>query len=420
MRNRIPLDTYDRRALRRHRARADHRRWVSVAVGVAAVGVLVTGLVAIGGRALASRDAKPPAPRAAGATVTPAAVTTGVAETTAAPEAAPAGGETAGSEAPTITIAAVGDMLFDRKVKDLIEAQGGEAPLAEVAGHLSKADVTVGNLETTLAEGGKRITSKEPQYTFRGHPDGIEGLKLAGFDAVSLANNHMLDYGPDPMFDTIEALDDAGIGHSGAGKNTDAAWTPATIETENGAKVAYLAFTHILPAGFLASEDRPGVASGKRDMELVEEAVREAKKTHDYVLVSFHWGVEYEDYANGEQERNAKRVIDAGADMVLAHHPHVIQGVEFYGDGLIAYSLGDFVFDHYKRKTGEAFILDAELGPHGVDNVRATPVYLTDSHGEPEFVSGEEADVILKRLRAISKPHGTAVKIDDDVAVLTP
>ncbi|TLM98076.1 MAG: hypothetical protein FDZ75_03205, partial [Actinobacteria bacterium] len=111
-------------------------------------------------------------------------------------------------------------------------------------------------------------------------------------------------------------------------------------------------------------------------------------------------------------------VIDAGADMVLAHHPHVIQGVEFYNGKLIAYSLGDFVFDHYSRKTGEAFILEATLGPDGTSSATAIPVYL-DSYGRPEYVTGAEARTILKRLAKISQPYGTNVTIDGDVARIT-
>jgi len=105
--------------------------------------------------------------------------------------------------------------------------------------------------------------------------------------------------------------------------------------------------------------------------------------------------------------------------MVLSHHPHVIQAVEYYKGRLIAYSLGDFVFDHYSRKTGEAFILDAKLGPDGVTDVKATPVYL-DGYGKPEFVTGSEATVILERLKLISAKRSTLVSIDGNTATVSP
>jgi poly-gamma-glutamate synthesis protein (capsule biosynthesis protein) len=316
------------------------------------------------------------------------------------------------SRPATVTIAAVGDMIFDRRVRTVIAAAGGDAPLARVASLLARADVTVGNLESPLSWRGTRNEQKD--VTFRGDPRGVEGLALAGFDFLSLANNHVLDYGPDALEDTIALLDERGIGHAGAGADRSAAWRPAVVE-RSGARVAFLSFTHILPVGFIATDARPGLARGRGNMDAVCEAIREAKRENDYVLVSFHWGVEYQDDCNAEQVRDAHAAIDAGADMVLSHHPHVIQAVERYKGRLIAYSLGDFVFDHYSRKTGEAFVLEAELGPDGVGAARIVPVYL-DTDGRPGVVTGEAARTILERLRAISAKRGTTVVLRGDTA----
>jgi poly-gamma-glutamate synthesis protein (capsule biosynthesis protein) len=316
----------------------------------------------------------------------------------------------------TLTISAVGDMIFDRQVKALVVSSGGSAPLAAVASHLSQADVTIGNLESPLSTGGVMNATKD--VTFRGDPRGVEGLVASGFDFLSIANNHVLDYGPDALADTVATLDARGIAHAGAGANRAAAWKPAVIERD-GTSIAYLAFSHILPPGFVATDSKAGLAAGRNNMDAVTTAIRSAKGKYDYVIVSFHWGVEYQDDANGEQVRDARAAVDAGADMVLAHHPHVIQAVEYYKNRLIAYSLGDFVFDHYSRKTGEAFVLDAALGPDGVTDVKVTPVYL-DGHGKPEFVTGSEATVILDRLKAISAKRSTLVSIDGNTATVTP
>ncbi|MBC7266674.1 MAG: CapA family protein [Coriobacteriia bacterium] len=320
------------------------------------------------------------------------------------------------SRPATLTVAAVGDMIFDRRVASLIAASGGRAPLARVASLLSRADITVGNLESPLSSRGSRNLEKD--VTFRGDPRGVEGLAAAGFDFLSLANNHVLDYGPDALADTVALLDQHGIGHAGAGADRSAAWRPAAAE-RNGARVAFLSFSHILPAGFVATDSKAGLARGRGNMDAVCEAIRQAKSENDYVIVSFHWGVEYQDDCNAEQVRDAHAAIDAGADMVLSHHPHVIQAVERYKGRLIAYSLGDFVFDHYSRKTGEAFVLQAELGPDGVGAVRIVPVYL-DVNGRPEVVTGEAARVILERLRAISAKHGTTVVLHGDEAEVAP
>jgi poly-gamma-glutamate synthesis protein (capsule biosynthesis protein) len=411
------LQTLDRRAVRAYRQKKrDRARVVVAVVALVLIGGGVAWAVTDGllGGGKTNRTAETPAASAEATASKPA---TSSAVATAAPDPADAATETTDASRPaTLTVAGAGDMIFDRQVKALVKASGGAAPLARVASLLKSADIAIANLESTLASSGTKNASKD--VTFRGDPRGIESLKVAGLDAVSLANNHVLDYGPQPLLDTIKALYSAGIGHAGAGANKAAAWKPATIE-RNGATTAYLAYSHIVPPGFIAQDDRAGLASGRQDMALVEEAIREAKKTHDYVIVSFHWGVEYTDNPTAEQKQNAHRAIDAGADMVLAHHPHVIQGVEFYKDGLIAYSLGDFVFDHYSRKTGEAFILNAEMGPDGISDVNVVPVYL-DKYGRPEVVTGSAASSILKRLKTISAPLGSTVTITGDTASITP
>jgi len=395
----------DLRAARDARRRMLRRIGLAAVSAVAIAGVaLAVGLALRNGR-LAGETAVP----RAGATPSGTMEAVSTQPSTPPPPPAPA-------RAATITVTGVGDMIFDRKVKALVASRGGEAPLARVASLLADADITIGNLESVIADSGERNTAKD--VTFRGHPAAIAGLQASGFDFLTLANNHVLDYGPRPLADTITALDGAGIGHAGAGANKVAAWAPAVREvttSEGTASVAFLGFSHILPPGFVAGESRPGLAAGRADMEAVAGAIAAAKQEHDYVIVSFHWGVEYKDFANGDQVTDAHRAVDAGADMVLSHHPHVIQGVELYNGRLIAYSLGDFVFDHYSRKTGEAFILDASLGPDGVTDVVATPVYLDDS-GAPAVVSGAEAHAILSRLKTISGPHATSVVIEGDIA----
>jgi len=395
-----PHRTEAGRAARRLRA----KRRMAVAGAIAAVAVVA------GGAVLAIRVLGPAIGGTAGET-TATAETTGGVETTFSMVAtlppAPSG-------PTTITVAAVGDMHFDRQVKRLISTSGGAAPLAAVAQQLASADIAVGNLESTLSDLGTPRTDKD--YTFKGDPRGVQGLALAGFDFLSLANNHALDCGNEALLDTIARLDTNGIAHAGAGADKTAAWTPA-VRDINGTTVAYLAFSHVLPSGFIATGTKPGIAQGRYKMDEVEAAVRAADAAYDYVLVSFHWGVENVDDCNAEQVADAHRVIDAGADMVLAHHPHVIQAVESYNGGLIAYSLGDFVFDHYSRKTGEAFVLEAEVGPYGIGAVRVTPVYL-NAYGKPEYVTGQAAATILERLKVVSAKRSTVVEVSGDTAAV--
>ena len=226
----------------------------------------------------------------------------------------------------------------------------------------------------------------------------------------------MLDYGTPALRDTLAALDNAGIGRAGAGMNSTEAWAAATAEA-GGKTFAFLSFSDILPDGYVASSSNPGIAAARLDMNKVCDAIRSCKEQYDFVFVSIHWGVEYEDYANSDQVDEGHRAIDAGATAVFSEHPHVIQGVEFYNGGLIAYSLGDFVFDHYSRKTGESFILQLDLTQNGIENVRAIPTYL-DEYGAPAVVTGDEATVILDRLNTISSGMNMTMEQRDSIGYM--
>lgn len=421
--SRRPLPTPHQRSVR---SAARGQRYRSVAIG-AGLGLLVVMLAFVGlgaanyvvtrGHA-APRTPHAPGVSTASAIATPEPPPDPVEAAEAAAAAAERSAEATVSAEPsgTITVVAVGDMIFDRAVHDLISAKGADAPFSAVSGQLRGADIALGNLESVLSDKGSVDASKDA--TFRGDVRAVSGLANAGFDFVSLANNHALDYRRAALTDEIARLDAAGVAHAGAGANRSAAWAPATA-TRNGASIAYLAFTHVVPLGWQATGSTPGIASGRWEMDKVAAAIRSAKKTHDYVVVTFHWGKEYAETPNAEQVRNGHRAIDAGADLVVSSHPHVIQGIESYKGKLIAYSLGDFVFDHFSRKTGESFILTARLSPDGSTEATITPVYL-DTNGRPQVVTGSEANSILTRLKALSAPlHGDVV-IDGDTARIRP
>ncbi len=329
---------------------------------------------------------------------------------------APTASSTTVPPAP-LRIAAGGDVIGDRDVGAFIDENGGAAVFANVAPLLSAADLAFVNLESPLSDKGTRNTAKD--VTFRGRPALIKGLDSAGVDVVSLANNHALDWGSPALVDTIKRLDAAGIAHAGAGADLAAARAPAIVDTPGGS-VAVLAYTLILPEGFSAGASRAGVNPGRTDVERVLADISAASKKADRVIVSFHWGTEYTGRASREQRALAHDAVDAGADLVLAHHPHVLQGMEIYRDKLIAYSLGDFVFDHYSRATGEAVVLDARLQPAGPPAVTLTPVYLSEAHGIPRVVTGAEADAILDRISDYSSDLGLRFSRDGDRAVYAP
>jgi hypothetical protein len=396
-----------RRLERQRAARAMRRRRWLVVAGVVVALVALAGAAYGGWRLIA-------AARTAQTAKATAAVPTQTVEPTAAVEPT----ETVQpSVSPTITVIGVGDLLFDLSPRTLIAKQGGRAPLAKVETLLADADVTIGNLEGPLSNRGTHVGGKTPDHIFEGDPRAVEGLTASGFDFLALANNHIMDHGGIALQDTIEVLNTAGIAYAGAGMNTADAWRPAVIE-RNGKKIAYLSFSQIVPGGFTPSDTRPGMAVA-RDMAKVASAIRAAKQQADYVIVSYHWGVEQNYAMNSAQIRDARRSVDAGADMVLSHHPHVMQGIEFYKGRLIAYSLGDFIFPYKTVEGRKSIILKASLGPGGVTDVTAVPVYMGD-YGRPSPQTGSSAKGILGKLRDISAPRGTQVVIEGDMARISP
>ena len=387
-----------------------HTEWFVMAgiVAVVATGVVVAAFA--GGHIGGDATVVPPTVIQ---TVTAAVPTPG---TTVMADATPSVEPTA-STAATITITAVGDLLFDLGPRRMIAAKGGKAPLAKVASVLRAADLTIANLETPLSNRGASVLGKPANLIFDGDPRGVLSLTDSGIDVVSLANNHAMDHGTIALTDTLATLDKAGIAHAGAGLNTKAAWTPAIVDVK-GRKVAYLAFTQIIPSYFTPSATRAGVATGTSITKMTA-AVRAAKKKADIVIVAVHWGTEQSYTPTARQKHDARALIDAGADVVLSHHPHVMQGIDTYKGKLIAYSLGNFLFPYKTVEGRKSFILRFEYGPKGVANITAVPVYMGD-WGAPVIQTGASARAILGKLASISKPMGTQITSKNGIGYIRP
>jgi len=339
-------------------------------------------------------------------TEAPATTSTTLPPTTEPPTTEPTTTSTTSTtEAPSLTVAAGGDVQGDRMVGKYIDAHGGAAALANVAPYLKAADLAFVNLEGPISDKGTKFAWKE--YTFRSRLALMDGLTSAGIDLVSTANNHAVDCGTAGALDTIARLDKAGIAHAGSGADVSAARSPAILDSPAG-KVAVLAFTDKYAPGFAAGTDHPGVAT-IGDGSKVVEAIQAAKQKAEYVVVFFHWGIEYQSQIQSYQRTLAHRCIDAGADLVLGSHPHVIEGIEVYKDKLIAYSLGDFVFDHRPGITGQSFVLRVTLSKSGPPIARVVPVYLDNTYGIPSPVTGSTADSILGRLTSLSAALGTTL-----------
>lgn len=241
-----------------------------------------------------------------------------------------------------ISLLFVGDIMFDRGVEaSILKNFNGEySRLFEYTEYLADADIAFGNLEGPVATGGRNVGSR---FSFRMDPKGLTAMRDAGFDIVSFANNHVGDYTVEAFTETLTRLKENTILYTGAGSNKAEATAPTIIEIR-GVRIGFIAATDVGPDWLIAKETTPGILTAK-DPQL-EEIITTAKSQVDVLVMSFHWGDEYAP-VNARQEMLAKKSIDAGADIIVGHHPHVMQRFEYYNGKPIFYSLGNFIFDQY-------------------------------------------------------------------------
>jgi poly-gamma-glutamate synthesis protein (capsule biosynthesis protein) len=270
-------------------------------------------------------------------------------------------------------ILATGDIAPDRERPD--ECFAGTRHL------LQSAELVFGQLETSFAETGTRLP--QARHAVLSRPDGAAALARAGFDVISCAGNHCLDWGNDALFQTIDHLQRQGIEVIGAGKDITAARRPFVRQLADGTRVALLAYCSILPLGYWAEERRPGCApmrahtiyeqiehdqpgtparihsyAHRDDLAAMQADIRAARALADVVLVSQHWGIHFVRATIADYQRDiARAAIAAGADAILGHHAHILKGVEFMAGKPVIYSLCNFATDlrmdpeHASRKS---------------------------------------------------------------------
>ena len=273
--------------------------------------------------------------------------------------------ETAGTEAVkgAVRLLFAGDVYLSDHVLEAYDAAGGiDGVLSQdYQAEIQAADFFMTNEEFPFSTRGTPAPDK--QFTFRVHPEKVKLMQEMGIDLVTLANNHALDYGRDAMLDTIDTLDHAGIRHVGAGKNLAEARKPDVVEL-NGRTFAFIGATRVYPeADWAAGTDSAGMFSAYDGGAQLAEEVKAAKQQADYVIAYVHWGIEREETPNEVQKSIAHRLVDAGADLVVGAHPHVLQGIEYYQGVPIAYSLGNFVFGSSIPSTA---LLQADVDDEGI------------------------------------------------------
>jgi poly-gamma-glutamate synthesis protein (capsule biosynthesis protein) len=341
-------------------------------------------------------DATPtPGIREAAPTATVAAVIT-----SEPPTMAPASSPTVADE-QSITISAVGDVSLARQVVERMQAGGAGYPYALIQ-PLLRGDIVVGNLEGALTERGDPWPKG---YNFRTPPVFASGLRDAGFDVVSLANNHTMDFGVIGLQDSLAALAAVSVARVGAGESASAASAPVVVEA-NGLKVAFIGCVQTPQEGggfriesWAATATTPGLYLCE-DGTLAQH-ITEARARADFVIVMVHAGSEYINAPDGTQRRIAASVLAAGADAYIGHHAHVVQPVEQRGQQLIAWGLGNFIFDLDNVDLANipqprvSLVLEITLTKGaGVTSWEALPVVLDDAEDRPRPAAPAEAAIL--------------------------
>lgn len=326
------------------------------------------------------------------------------------------GSRAAGADAeagPAVRLLFVGDVMMGARIADMLEREGYDYPYRHVGEALRAADLAVGNLENPITDRGEPA---DKTWTFRASPLTAPAMKAGGFDAFSLANNHVLDYGVDGLLDTLQYLDEAGIGWAGAGRDAEEAYRAFVAEVK-GVRVAVLGFSHVVPeVGWKATDGRPGVAEAY-DMRRALAAVGEAREAADLVVVMVHWGIERAEEPEPYQVEKAHAFIEAGADLVIGSHPHVLQGIEAYNGKWIAYSLGNFIFTvSPNAETRQSAMLQADCRAGGKAGAACSlaVIPVETGPGQPIYPEEEGARAILDRLNRLSY----RVKVHEDGSVV--
>ena len=355
----------------------------------------------------------------------------------------------------SFTVALTGDVLPARRL--LADGRPVCAAAEPVLDLLRSADVAIGNFEMPLTRRGE---PKEKLLNIRAEPEVADDLHMLGFDCLTVANNHTVDYGWAGLSDTITALRSTGVQTIGAGMTLAEASRPAIIEA-NGRRVGVLAFSCLLPTGAAAAPDRAGLSPihvetsyeidsyyqmeepgdpsvvkirtrvRDRDLAFAEECVRRCRAEVDFLVASIHWGFGSGEALADYQQPLGRALLDAGADIVHGHHPHAIHAVEFYRGKAILYSLGTLIGQQifldaspqvkqlWSEMSPDGYVASLRVEADGSYRLRATPTIL-NADRLPERATGPAFERVSERLRRLSAPHQADVVVDDGDMAITP
>lgn len=290
----------------------------------------------------------------------------------------------------------MGDILPDRGVKSVIQKIGLDGIFQNTPELFKDADLICANLEAAVTQGNRPLIKT---FRFNSPLDIGEHLALHKIKIVNLANNHSIDYGKAGLTDTIANLKRYHVETFGCGDNAMSALAPKVIQV-HGTKIAFIGAVCFPLEGYVYLPDAFDV--GRWDASLIKLQIQEARQLADIVVVCFHWGIEFSHYPTSSQIEIAHFCIDQGADLIVGHHPHVLQGMEIYRDKPILYSLGNFIFDQRYGPATHSVLGKLTIAEKSISRIEIVPVSIRES--VPEMAHGQTASEIKGNFLKYSEP----------------
>ena len=293
---------------------------------------------------------------------------------------------------------AAGDLNIAHWITPIIEKQGYDYPFKYIKEHLFSADLVFANLEAPFCESGEPYPKN---FVFKVPEKHAQVLKSGNINLVSLANNHILDFGLSCLTSTVQVLKKEKIYCAGAGSDFNNAYKPAIFKINN-IKFAFFAYSMTFPKYFFATDSTGGTAYPHK--KILKDSISYYNDKVDHIIVSFHWGEELTEFPKEYQQNYARFAIDYGADIILGHHPHVLQGIEKYNNKFIIYSLGNFIFASYTNKASDSIMLDLQFSKTKIKDFKIVPINVNnyEVNFRPKIMHGENKAKIIQHIQSIS------------------
>ncbi|MDM5221507.1 CapA family protein [Peribacillus sp. NJ11] len=318
------------------------------------------------------------------------------------------------SEQP-LTMTMVGDVMMGRNVEEVTERHGYEYLFRYMKPYFSDSDYVSGNYEhPALKEEAANYKEADTPIHLNSNTSGVEAVKDAGFSVMTLANNHMKDFEEQGLLDTIDEFKNAGMHYVGVGSNTEDAKASIDYADVNGVRVATLGFTDVYGKDAVPKHNQAGLLNSNPDLlfEMIGKASDAKQGNADLVVVNMHWGQEYSTSTTTRQKDLAKAIIDAGADIIIGHHPHVLQSFDVYKDGIIFYSLGNFIFDQGWTRTKDSAMVQYHLAEDGKATIDVVPLQIEEATPRPATSSIDKSRVYRQLTKETSEKAQWSKKED--------